>query len=177
MTADSTYKITDQNDNRLVSSEIDKLSSQGVDVIYSNIPNLDIEITKAISGDKNKPLYIICDNLIKIETSADMSTGRPIVVIYNGSGNFWINCNGDTFTGDIYAPFGSVSINDNHHLFYGSIEAGNRIQLQSQGYYIQRNYTATGSGGSGSGSGTGGSGAGSGSVSYRVNLVNISEVL
>ena len=106
-----------------------------------------------------------------------MSTGRPIVVIYNGSGNFWINCNGDTFTGDIYAPFGSVSINDNHHLFYGSIVAGNRIQLQSRGYYIQRNYTATGSGGSGSGSGAGGSGAGSGSVSYRVNLVNISEVL
>lgn len=177
MTADSTYKITDQNDNRLLSSEIDKLSSQGVDVIYSNIPNLDIEITKAISGDKNKPLYIICDNLIKIETFADMSTGRPIVVIYNGSGNFWINCNGDTFTGDIYAPFGSVSINDNHHLFYGSIVAGNRIQLQSQGYYIQRNYTATGSGGSGSGSGAGGSGTGVGSVSYRVNLVNISEVL
>ncbi|HAF31601.1 MAG TPA: hypothetical protein DCG76_01385, partial [Anaerovibrio sp.] len=106
--------------------------------------------------------------------SADMTGGRPIVLIYNGAGNFWMNCNGGTFTGDIYAPFGSVNINDNHHLFYGSIVAGNRIQLQSQGYYIQRNYTSTGTGGSGSGSG---SGTGAGSVSYRVTLVNASQAL
>ena len=175
MTADSTHKITDQNQQNLDSSFLDQLSSQGIDVIYYNIPNLNVNLTKAISGDTTKPLYIICDNINNFNTSADMTGGRPIVLIYNGSGDFWMNCNGGTFMGDIYAPFGSVHINDNHHLFYGSIVAGNRIQLQSQGYYIQRNYTGMGAGGSGSGSGAGGSGAGS--VSYRVNLVNISEVL
>lgn len=175
MTADSTYRITDQNQQNLDSSFLDKLSSQGVDVIYYNIPNLNVNITQAISGDTNKPLYIICDNINNFNTSADMTGGRPIVLIYNGSGDFWMNCNGGTFMGDIYAPFGSVHINDNHHLFYGSIVAGNRIQLQSQGYYIQRNYTGMGAGGSSSGSGAGGSGAGS--VSYKVNLVNISQVL
>ena len=174
MTADSTYKITDQNQQNLNSSILNDISNQGIDVIYFNIPNLNVNLTEAISGDSNKPLYIICDNINNFNTSADMTGGRPIVLIYNGSGEFWMNCNGGTFMGDIYAPFGSVNINDNHHLFYGSIVAGNRIQLQSQGYYIQRNYTSTGTGGSGSGSG---SGTGAGSVSYRVTLVNASQAL
>ncbi|HCP95745.1 MAG TPA: hypothetical protein DIT92_04100, partial [Anaerovibrio sp.] len=155
MTADSTYKITDQNKQNVDSNFLNQLSTQGVDVIYYNIPNLNFNLTQAINGKTDDPLYIICDNINNFNTSADMTGGRPIVLIYNGAGNFWMNCNGGTFTGDIYAPFGSVNINDNHHLFYGSIVAGNRIQLQSQGYYIQRNYTSTGTGGSGSGSGSG----------------------
>ena len=174
MTADSTYKITDQNKQNVDSEFLNQLSTQGVDVIYYNIPNLNFNLTQAINGKTDDPLYIICDNINNCNTSADMTGGRPIVLIYNGAGNFWMNCNGGTFTGDIYAPFGSVYINDNHHLFYGSIVAGNRIQLQSQGYYIQRNYTSTGTGGSGSGSG---SGTGAGSVSYRVTLVNASQAL
>ncbi|WP_295917440.1 pilus assembly protein TadG-related protein [Anaerovibrio lipolyticus] len=172
MAADSTYKITDQNKQNVDSEFLNQLSTQGVDVIYYNIPNLNFNLTQAINGKTDDPLYIICDNINNFNTSADMTGGRPIVLIYNGAGNFWMNCNGGTFTGDIYAPFGSVNINDNHHLFYGSIVAGNRIQLQSQGYYIQRNYTSTGTGGSGSGSGTG-----AGSVSYRVTLVNASQAL
>ena len=174
MTADSTYRITDQNKQNVDSEFLNQLSTQGVDVIYYNIPNLNFNLTQAINGKTDDPLYIICDNINNFNTSADMTGGRPIVLIYNGAGNFWMNCNGGTFTGDIYAPFGSVYINDNHHLFYGSIVAGNRIQLQSQGYYIQRNYTSTGTGGSGSGSG---SGTGAGSVSYRVTLVNASQAL
>ena len=174
MAADSTYKITDQNKQNVDSNFLNQLSTQGVDVIYYNIPNLNFNLTQAINGKTDDPLYIICDNINNFNTSADMTGGRPIVLIYNGAGNFWMNCNGGTFTGDIYAPFGSVYINDNHHLFYGSIVAGNRIQLQSQGYYIQRNYTSTGTGGSGSGSG---SGTGAGSVSYRVTLVNASQAL
>ena len=174
MTADSTYRITDQNKQNVDSNFLNQLSTQGVDVIYYNIPNLNFNLTQAINGKTDDPLYIICDNINNFNTSADMTGGRPIVLIYNGAGNFWMNCNGGTFTGDIYAPFGSVYINDNHHLFYGSIVAGNRIQLQSQGYYIQRNYTSTGTGGSGSGSG---SGTGAGSVSYRVTLVNASQAL
>ena len=174
MAADSTYKITDQNKQNVDSEFLNQLSTQGVDVIYYNIPNLNFNLTQAINGKTDDPLYIICDNINNFNTSADMTGGRPIVLIYNGAGNFWMNCNGGTFTGDIYAPFGSVYINDNHHLFYGSIVAGNRIQLQSQGYYIQRNYTSTGTGGSGSGSG---SGTGAGSVSYRVTLVNASQAL
>ncbi len=185
MAADSTYKITDQNKQNVDSNFLNQLSTQGVDVIYYNIPNLNFDLTQAINGKTDDPLYIICDNINNFNTSADMTGGRPIVLIYNGSGEFWMNCNGGTFTGDIYAPFGSVNINDNRHMFYGSIVAGNRIQLQSQGYYIQRNYTGMGAGGTGSGgSGTGSSGSGTGSGgsitgsgTYRVNLVSISEVL
>ncbi|WP_294523312.1 TadE/TadG family type IV pilus assembly protein [uncultured Anaerovibrio sp.] len=139
----STYKITDQGQQNATSSSLSQLSNQGVDVIYYNIPNLNISLNDAISGSSDKPLYIICDNVNNFNTSADMTAGRPIVLIYLGSGGFWINCNGGIFTGNIYAPFGSVSVNDNRYFFYGSIVAGQNLNLQSQGYYIQKNYTAT----------------------------------
>jgi len=137
----STYKVTNQNVNSLDSSTLTDLSSKGVNVIYYSTPNLDIKIDGAIGGDSKDPLYVICDNLSKIEFSGNMTSGRPIVLIYNGTGTFWLNCSGGTFTGDIYAPFGSIGVNENGVTFYGSIAAGKNIQLQGKGYYYQRNYT------------------------------------
>lgn len=143
MSDPATYKITDPNQQNVTSSSLSQLSNQGVDVIYYNIPNMNISLNEAISGSSDNPLYIICDNVNNFNTSANMTTGRPIVLIYLGNGGIWINCSGGVFTGDIYAPFGSISVNDNRYAFYGSIVAGQNINLQSQGYYIQKNYTAT----------------------------------
>lgn len=143
LASDSTYKITDQNQQNASSYSLSSLSDQGVDVIYYNIPNLNFNLTEAISGSSDDPLYIICDNINNFNTSANMLNGRPIVLIYLGNSSIWINCSGGTFTGNIYAPFGSVNVNDNRFIFYGSVVAGQNIQLQSQGYYIQKNYVGS----------------------------------
>lgn len=139
--AKNKIKVTDNNINELKSDDLNKLSNNHVDVIYYTVNNLSIEINQAISGDKNKPLYIICDNINNLNTSANMTDGRPIVLVYTGTYQVTMNCNGGTFTGNIYSPFGSVFVNDNRHMFYGSIVAAKNIQLQSQGYYAQKNYT------------------------------------
>ena len=144
--AKNKIKITDNNMQNLNSDTLNKLSDKGVDVIYYNISNLNIDLNRAISGDTNKPLYIICDNINNFNTSANMTDGRPIVLVYTGTNRVTMNCNGGTFTGDIYSPFGSVFVNDNHHMFYGSIVAAKDINLQSQGYYAQKNYTGSDSG-------------------------------
>ncbi|MCR5177127.1 MAG: Tad domain-containing protein [Anaerovibrio sp.] len=141
MSLDSTYKITDQNMQNLNSDTLNNLSQQGVNVIYSSLPNFNISLSDAIVGSSNDPLYIICDNINNFNTSANMLNGRPIVFVYTGYGNMWLNCNGGTFTGNIYAPYGSVSVNDNRYDFYGSIVVGQNLNLQSQGYYSQKNYT------------------------------------
>lgn len=140
-TAESTLKMTDQNQQNANSDLLSQLSKNGVDVIYYNIPNLSINIDKPIEGDSTKPLYIICDNLNNLSASADMTKGRPIILVYTGQYSFWMNNNGGTFTGDIYAPYGSVYVNDNRNEFYGSIVVGQTLQLQTQGYYHQKNYT------------------------------------
>ncbi|ORU01109.1 hypothetical protein D081_0557 [Anaerovibrio sp. JC8] len=166
MNDSSTYRVTDQNQQNAELSkfydDIVRTEQRNVDVIYFNIPNLNLNISQAISGDTNKPLYVICDNINNFSFSGDMTSGRPIVLINNGNREFWMNCQGGTFTGDIYAPFGSVYVNDNHTNFYGSIVAGNRIQLQSQGYYFQKNYTGRASGPS---------------VGYVVSLVSATDIL
>ncbi|WP_297965612.1 TadE family protein [uncultured Anaerovibrio sp.] len=150
--AKNKIKITDNNMQNLNSDTLNKLSDKGVDVIYYNISNLNIDLNRAISGDASKPLYIICDNINNFNTSANMTDGRPIVLVYTGTNRVTMNCNGGTFTGDIYSPFGSVFVNDNRHMFYGSIVAAKDINLQSQGYYAQKNYTRSYSGSPGSGS-------------------------
>lgn len=140
-TAESTKKMTDQNQQNANSDLLSKMSKEGVDVIYYSIPNLNFNIDKPIEGDKSKPLYIICDNINNFNASADMTKGRPIILVYTGQYSMWFNSNGGTFTGDIYAPYGSVYVNDNRHEFYGSIVVGQTLQLQSQGYYHSQNYT------------------------------------
>ena len=137
----STYKVKSDSVNSLDSNTLTDLSSKGVNVVYYSTNNLDIRIDRAIGGNPNDPLYIICDNINNVNFSGNMTSGRPIVLIYNGTGTFWLNCSGGTFTGDIYAPFGSVGVNENGVTFYGSIAAGKNIQLQGKGYYYQRNYT------------------------------------
>ncbi|WP_027405854.1 TadE/TadG family type IV pilus assembly protein [Anaerovibrio sp. RM50] len=166
MTADSTYKVTDPNNQNVILnifySDTVLKGQSSADVIYFNIPNLNLTISNAISGDPNKPLYVICDNINMLHFSGDMTSGRPIVLINRGSGELALECSGGKFTGDIYAPYGSVKVNDNGLTFYGSIVAKNRIQLQSNGYYFQKNYVGDGS---------------TGNKGYKITLVNAKEVL
>ena len=158
----STRKLTDQNLN---SDTINELSISGVNVVYSD-QNLTISINKEITGNddnKDKPLYIICDYTSKIlfSVGTDMTKGRPIVLIYKG-GDFRFEGSSGIFSGNIYAPYGSVSINDNGLIFSGSIVA-NSIHLGSQGYFSQKNYT--------------GSGSTVNTIGYEVTLVSAKDVL
>ena len=144
---DGENKITD--DQNQSSDKINALSTK-YDVIYYSMENLTINLNQPISGDTKTPLYIIMDcNHVNFQFSADMSSGRPVVMVYtNRSKQVRNNIdyglrfegNGGTFMGDIYAPFDGVYVNDNRIKFSGSIVAQG-IDVNSQGYYAQENYT------------------------------------
>lgn len=161
----SPRKVTDQNNQNVILNIFysNILQQENpVNVIYFNIPHLTLTISNAISGDSNNPLYVICDNIENLHFSGDMTSGRPIVLINRGSGELAMECDGGIFTGDIYAPFGAIKVNDKGVTFYGSIVAKNRIQLQTKGYYFQRNYTGNSS---------------KGNKGYEVTLSSIKDVL
>ena len=56
--------------------------------------------------------------------------------------------NNSFFRGIIYAPYGTVSINDNKLTYKGSI-AANRISMSSVGYYAYEQIITDGSGSGG----------------------------
>lgn len=130
--------------------------ANGKDYIYNSSSNFELKIDKDYftnNANSNKPLYIVVDNpgMCKITLTAKYNkayeASRPIVFVYTGTGEIQMNTtvNNSFFRGIIYAPYGTVSINDNKLTYKGSI-AANRISMGSVGYYTWESIITDGSG-------------------------------
>ncbi len=139
--------------------------ANGKNYICNNSTNFELKIDEDYyknNKNNNDPLYIVVntkDSGCKITPQAkyqkEYETSRPIVIVYTGPGEVTIDPTGNGFfRGIIYAPNGTVKINDNKLTFKGSI-AAKTISLGSVGYYsweaIIPGTSDAGSGSSGTG--------------------------
>ena len=152
--------------------------ANGNDYIYNTSENFELKVDSTYmqqNANNNNPLYVVVDIAptpwnawagckLKPEVTYQngYETSRPIVFVYTGKGEVTIDpVSNSFFRGIIYAPYGSVKINDNGLTFRGSIVA-NSISLSSVGHYTWEPII----------SGGGSSGSGSSSGSTSVGLVS-----
>lgn len=143
-------------------------SSFSHDVAFSAIQKQDITVNfnNAVPGGADAdPVYVYVDksiSLVNLTLNAD--TERPLIIVYEGSGQFHLEMQGHTFRGVVYAPNVNeqegVLINANGGTFSGTIIA-NALNLQGgKGTYKYENF--------GIGGGSGGTKKVSGSSTVRL---------
>ena len=109
------------------------------------IKNLVIQIDNPITGDDiNEPVYILVEgiNRVEIKGSADMTTGRPLIIVFLSAGTTQIeyNFNGQ-FKGTIYAPISTFEQVQGSGSFTGNLIAKTiYIQDGSEINFVQENH-------------------------------------
>lgn len=135
--------------------------------------NVSVTIDGTVSGDENEPVYVYLDESIyQVNFNVYASNGRPVVVVYQGTGKLQMNMSsGATFSGIVYAPNVNegegLLINANGGTFEGTIIA-NAINLQGgKGTFIYKDFGVD-VGGSKNGNSSGGTKTVSGSSTVRL---------
>lgn len=116
-----------------------------------SVTNLDINVDKTLDNPNNadEPVYIYVNTysetygamgVVNIRLYAD--TGRPLILCFDGDSEkrytqIHFEMNSHTFKGMIYAPYANewegVYVNAGSGSFYGSIYAGNKLNINNNG--------------------------------------------
>lgn len=126
-------------------------SGGGEDVFYvtlSNLPdgNFELNIDKPLTGDVNKPVYIIVDETIEQNVKisgnggSDGTTRRPIIFVYLGNKEIEFVYTGE-FKGTVYAPYAEFWAQSFNNTYTGNVIANViRIQADKEATWISHNY-------------------------------------
>ncbi len=185
MMTKSTKKLSPEGQTYKINNSTITEQDQVVQIeASSQIPNMTIEVTDALSG--SDPLYLYIDpaftgEISSIKINVDMK--RPIFFCVPGTGTNWMGketgpvineilMNNHTFRGIFYAPNSDINvINAAHTSFIGSLAARSFNQITGHDTsFVYNDFSGSSSSGSGSSKG------GKVSPSSQISLIQADDI-